>query len=117
MARKKNIEPIPPPIRLEPRITPPLMGVRLPPFSGDRSSCVKCGGTTAKTVYLNSGQNCTHCHNGGFKSVWGTERLHRICDRCAFSWDEACVPAIPQQVKDTLLMPVVPSEKPARRYG
>ena len=68
-------------------------------------------------MYLNIGQTCTHCHNEGFRAVWGMERLHRVCERCGFAWNEACVkPA--QELKETLLMPVVPSDKRGgRNYG
>lgn len=117
MARKKT--PVASPVPTLPsniRPPAPLAGVRLPPFSGDKHSCTKCGNSGAKTLYLNTGQTCTHCYNEGFRSLWGMERLHRVCERCGFSWDEACVqPA--QEVKETLLMPVVPTTRKERRYG
>lgn len=105
--KKKKIEPAPAPrMTAASRVKPPLMGVRLPPFSGDRTKCTKCGHDTAKTAHFASGRTCIHL-GAGFRVTWGLERLHRTCDRCHFAWDEACVPAIPQVVHNTMVMPVV----------
>jgi len=87
------------------RVVPPLEGVRLPPFSGDRYPCIKCSYGYAKTIYLPGGKVCTHCVADGYRPVWGLERLHRVCARCGFSWDEACVEPVRTSV--TLIMPAV----------
>lgn len=103
---KKTPEPVAPTVQTSRRVAPPLLGVRLPPFSGDRTSCIKCGHRGAKTIYAAVGAICNHPGKAP-SNVWGTERLHRICESCGFSWDEACVPAIPQIVQETLVMPAV----------
>jgi hypothetical protein len=63
----------------------------LPPFSGDRPQCPKCGHKSARVVYLAYGK-CRHTSYVGTGVVIGfqpNERLHRECDRCGFAWDEA----------------------------
>jgi predicted nucleic-acid-binding Zn-ribbon protein len=61
----------------------------LPPFSGDKPTCPKCGNVGADTVYLAYG----HCvHGSGLAlGVEPNERLHRECRRCEYAWDEALV--------------------------
>ena len=93
MREKKTVTPLP--VTPTPKVVPPLQGVRLPPFNGN-TACAKCGHRDAKTLYLPPGKVCAHCLGDGWHSVWGAERLHRMCVRCEFSWDEACVdPAEP----------------------
>jgi hypothetical protein len=105
--RKRKTTPDPlPKMQLPPRIKPPLMGARMPPFSGDRTSCTKCGHTSAKTTFMHSGRACAHTGDGP-RIVWGLQRLHRTCDRCQFTWDEACVPAIPAITQHTMVMPAI----------
>jgi hypothetical protein len=109
MARKKTQDvTVQEPFVAQPEKPPaPLHNVRLPPFSGSRHGCVKCGYSEAATVWMAAGQACSHQYLEGFRSLWGTERLHRTCSRCRFAWDEACVlPA--RENKETLVMPVVP---------
>lgn len=106
MRKKKSIVAEIPKMRTAPSVTPPLNGVRLSPFSGDNTACIKCGNKGASTSWFSAGRTCIHLGTG-FRVVWGVERLHRVCSRCHFAWDEACVPAIPQQVGETMLMPVV----------
>lgn len=107
MRRKRKEAPIIPlPVRENTTTPVPLKGVRLPPFSADNTACSKCGHRQAKTLYFAAGRTCIHL-GSGFRVVWGVERLHRVCLQCQFSWDEACVPAIPQEVKQTMLLPVV----------
>jgi hypothetical protein len=104
--RKKKTLPELPKMQLPPRIKPPLMGARLPSFSGDRSACTKCGHKGAKTMYFPAGRSCIHLASS-FRVTWGLERLHRICERCHFAWDEACVPAIPVITQHTMVMPAI----------
>ena len=104
--RRKKVLPASPKMQLPPRIKPPLAGARLAPFSGDRTCCTKCGHRGAHTFYKSPGETCVH--NGqGTRIVWGLERLHRVCGQCRFTWDEACVPAIPVITQQTMVMPVV----------
>lgn len=61
----------------------------LPPFSGDKPTCTKCGHVGASTQYMAHGQ-CIH--GDGIDVAIGyepNERLHRTCERCDFAWDEA----------------------------
>lgn len=106
MRKKKPVSELPK-MQLPPRIKPPLMGVRLAPFSGDRTACSKCGHQGAKTVHYAAGRSCQHMGGPGPRVVWGTERLHRICECCLYTWDEACVPAIPVVTQHTMVMPAI----------
>lgn len=59
----------------------------LPPFTGDDSTCIKCGNVGARTEYLSNG---TCVHDG--RAILGyarNERLCRQCERCDYRWDEA----------------------------
>lgn len=105
MRKKKQINELPK-LQLPPRIKPPLMGARLAPFSGDRTLCTRCGYNEAGTRHHPAGRTCIHTSEGP-RVVWGMERLHRNCRRCGFSWDEACVPAIPVVTQNTMVMPAV----------
>lgn len=61
------------------------------PYTGPDVVCPKCGNQGASTRYLSYG-NCAHF--GDENLIAGThvnERLHRECDRCDHSWDEAIV--------------------------
>lgn len=107
MMFKKKAANEPSKMQLPPRVRPPLKGVRLSPFSGDRTVCIKCGHREARTTHYASGSSCTHAGGPGPRVVWGAERLHRECRQCLFSWDEACVPAIPAITQHTMVMPVV----------
>lgn len=71
------------------------MSAALPPFSGDDTTCTKCGHEHATTEYRAYGE-CVHDHDRlaeafGFEP---NERLHRECRRCGYAWDEAIVAAV-----------------------
>jgi ribosomal protein S27AE len=63
----------------------------LPPFSGDRPTCPKCGNVGARTEYVSPSLRCSH--PGEVRSPYAltTERLHRECGRCDYAWDEATI--------------------------
>ncbi len=89
-----------------PPVAAPLEEVRLPPFSGDRRFCAKCGNAGAATFYVPPGRTCTHFQGDRSAALWRTERLHRVCRRCGFAWDEACVAPL-REIRETLIMPAV----------
>ena len=65
----------------------------LPPFSGDDPTCPKCGHVGAYTTYYARGR-CIHGGGLGDEIVSANqddlnERLHRVCRRCDYAWDEA----------------------------
>jgi hypothetical protein len=59
---------------------------KLPPYSGDRTTCLKCGHDVATTRYLSYGR-CLH-EAGVVAGTEANERLHRECCCCGFQWDE-----------------------------
>ena len=60
------------------------MSIPLPPFSGDRPTCAKCGGHEARTTWMAEARLCA-C-----RTPTGTgERMCRDCPRCGYHWDEA----------------------------
>jgi RNA polymerase subunit RPABC4/transcription elongation factor Spt4 len=65
----------------------------LPPFSGDDTTCPKCGNEGASTQWIPR----------GFVSANGApgECLERVCGRCAFVWAEATVEEKPALTKET----------------
>lgn len=52
----------------------------LPPFSGDETTCTKCGSTAAYTFHRTGGE---------LLSVHRGEHLERSCARCGYEWAEA----------------------------
>jgi rubredoxin len=64
------------------------MAEPLPPFSGDKPTCPKCGHGDAYTEYRGNG-TCVHGGSGGYFGFGPNERLHRQCARCGYAWDEA----------------------------
>lgn len=62
----------------------------LPPFSGDKPTCAKCGNDAAFTGHRAYGQ-CLHDLSGTVMGFEPNERLHRQCTRCDYVWDEAVV--------------------------
>ncbi|MGW0550529.1 hypothetical protein [Streptomyces altiplanensis] len=72
-----------------------------PPYSGPEVTCTKCGHGGAFTTYRGYGQ----CLHGDLAESIGYEpnpRLHRECERCSFSWDEATVEPEPSTVEITI---------------
>jgi predicted nucleic-acid-binding Zn-ribbon protein len=66
---------------------PTISTAPLPPFSGDRPTCAKCGHVGALVSFTSDGFAC-----GGMSrlaSVDAAERLCRTCERCGYHWDEA----------------------------
>jgi hypothetical protein len=57
MRKKKVVEEVPK-MRAAPSINPPLNGVRLAPFSGDNTACIKCGNKGAGTSWFSAGRTC-----------------------------------------------------------
>lgn len=64
----------------------------LPPYSGEDTTCAKCGNKGAFTEYRGHGI-CLHDTTGGVIGLDQNERLHRQCARCDYAWDEAIVTA------------------------
>lgn len=64
----------------------------LPPFSGDDTTCAKCGHKGAFSRYRAYGQ-CLHDATDDILGYELHERLHRQCTRCDYAWDEAVVSA------------------------
>jgi len=62
------------------------MTTPLPPFSGDRPTCAKCGGHEARTNWTPEQRLCDCRIATGIG-----ERMCRDCKRCGFHWDEAIV--------------------------
>lgn len=60
----------------------------LPPFSGDKPTCVKCQFKGAATQYMRIGR-CLHDGSHSTIGMTQNERLHRECIRCGYGWDEA----------------------------
>ena len=60
------------------------MTTPLPPFSGDRPTCAKCGGHKARTTWMPEQRLCSCRTATGIG-----ERLCRECLRCGYHWDEA----------------------------
>lgn len=68
------------------------MSAALPPFSGDDTTCTKCGHEGATTEYRAHGE-CVHGCDALIEAIGfqPNERLHRECARCGHEWDEAIV--------------------------
>jgi hypothetical protein len=61
-----------------------------PPFSGDDPVCPKCLKIGASVEYMAYGE-CYHDSGGVSGTIFGfqpNERLHRVCIRCSYAWDE-----------------------------
>lgn len=73
-----------------PPAEPALAKPALPPFSGDRPRCVKCGHEGAATRFMGYGY-CSHDSVTGSAVIgaFSNERLHRRCRNCDYEWDEA----------------------------
>lgn len=56
----------------------------MPPYSGEGTRCVKCGGEGASTMYI--GQAWKTCERGR-----RGEHLCRECRTCSYGWCEAVV--------------------------
>ena len=80
----KEIQTARPPLRL----VPPLESAQLPPYSGERGTCEKCGSSGAGTAYYDPRRSCTHYNGPGALVRWGQERMHRSCRTCGYAWDE-----------------------------
>jgi hypothetical protein len=61
-----------------------LVTTALPPFSGDRPTCAKCGHHEARTAWM---PECRLCNCRTATGIG--ERLCRECTRCGYHWDEA----------------------------
>lgn len=59
----------------------------LPPFSGDRPTCAKCGHDAAGVCFTPEGFACGRMSR--LAAVAAAERLCRTCGRCGYHWDEA----------------------------
>lgn len=60
----------------------------LPPYTGDTTTCTKCGHEGATTTYRKTGDQ----RPGDFFALPPgdrVERLERRCPRCTYTWDEA----------------------------
>lgn len=64
------------------------MAEALPPYSGHMPACKKCGHFGADTEYLPTGM-CLHLAGERHENSEINERLHRTCQRCGYTWDEA----------------------------
>ncbi len=74
------------------------MTTPLPPFSGDRPTCAKCGHVGARTRYrhqLDPSDLIGHHLQGCTVADRNQERLCRDCQRCDHHWDEATAVAQP----------------------
>ena len=66
------------------------MTTPLPPFSGDRPTCPKCGPSEARTQWSSPFTECATYAYGNAEYTFPThERLCRECGRCGYHWDEA----------------------------
>lgn len=73
------------------------MAEPLPPFSGDDTTCTKCGHVGAATEYRAHGE-CIHSTGPEISVGFDpNERLHRECRRCGYQWDEAINPPADEQ--------------------
>lgn len=61
----------------------------LPPFSGDKPTCVKCGHAGALTRYR--ARQAIVLGPGDFDRLTDAEHLERKCRRCDYRWVEATV--------------------------
>lgn len=68
-----------------------MTSTNLPPFSGDKPTCPKCGNIGARVEYFSTSLQCSH--PGEMRSPYAplSERLHRECHRCDYAWDEATI--------------------------
>ena len=62
----------------------PVVATTLPPFSGDRPTCPKCGWHEARTTWMPEQRLCSCRTATGIG-----ERMCRECLRCWYHWDEA----------------------------
>ena len=61
----------------------------LPPFSGDRPSCAKCGHVGARVEWSHERKKCAAPKPNWYPGMEIGERLCRTCARCGYHWDEA----------------------------
>lgn len=59
-----------------------------PPYSGPEPYCPKCFHEGASTLYMQVGE-CIHGSTNCWRGDQANERLHRECENCGYSWDEA----------------------------
>lgn len=75
----------------------------LPPFSGDDTTCTKCGHGGAITAYRAQGEPRPDTNEARLRGMFNVpsnapERLERGCFRCGYVWDEALAqPATEQE--------------------
>jgi hypothetical protein len=66
----------------------------LPPYTGPKTTCPKCGYFRASTVFKYGGIRCASNHEvlvQAHQESPGSEWLCRRCERCEYAWDEACL--------------------------
>lgn len=69
------------------------MNQLLPPYSGDNTTCVKCGFDQAHTEYQPTAPAVLLIDRyGNHQRGPLPERLQRRCNRCDYTWDEALNP-------------------------
>ena len=61
----------------------------LPPFSGDRPTCAKCGHVGARVEWSHEWKKCIAPKPDWCPGMEIGERLCRECGRCGYHWDEA----------------------------
>lgn len=73
---------------------PEQAGEPLPPYSGQETTCIKCGNLEAFTRYRSACTRRMWEFNGaiGMRGPF-PERLERQCQCCDYTWDEALNPA------------------------
>lgn len=66
------------------------MTTKLPPYTGDNPTCLKCGHVGARTRYCEQGEPRIGDTFGlNTPRDQRAERLERQCSRCGYVWDEA----------------------------
>jgi len=85
---KKKLGPVTPQPKPEPEPVTITHHDNLPPFSGVRVRCVKCGSHAIKeTIYAE--QEKTGCWYVNRETHIYLERLQRTCPNCGYKWYEA----------------------------
>lgn len=86
--------------------------VELPPYSGEHTTCRKCGSKAVETEHRTSADSHSLMIPPGYPPEW----LRRRCAVCQARWDEACItesdaPRDPLELVDLARVKVSPGDK------
>lgn len=63
------------------------MADELKPYSGQKTTCIKCGEEGTNTFYCRGGMHTHQCS----LHIRDKQHLHRRCLTCSYEWAEKCI--------------------------